>query len=97
MAYDQETPGQPPAADGLEAGGSDMPKGDGAQEQAEPIHIQSDMLPQGIKEGDMLKCTGMDENGCQFELVKGEATPEPSWEDKFRADMSPQNPTEEAS
>ena len=86
------------AADGLEAGGSDMPMDKGGSGEMEPIHIQADMLPPGIAEGDMLKCTGMDENGCSFELVKGEAKPaDESWEDGFRKEMSSRMPSEEAS
>ena len=97
MAYGDE-PGTPPAAAGLEAGGSDMPAQAGGEQAAEPIHIQADMLPPGIKEGDSLKCTGMDENGCAFELVKGAepAVGGESWEDGFRKEMSARSPREEA-
>jgi hypothetical protein len=78
--------------------GEESAGGEGATGQSETIHIASDMLPPGIKEGDCLHCTGMDENGCQFELEKGEGpnTGE-SWEEGFRRDMSAQNPTAEAS
>lgn len=68
-----------------------------SEPKAEAIHIQSDMLPQGIKEGDMLKCTGMDENGCQFELVKGEPAGGEDWESGFRKEMSALSPSKEAS
>ena len=92
MAYEDQS-GSPPAAAGLDAGGSDMPN-----QKGEPIHIQADMLPPGIKEGDMLKCTGMDDNGCSFELVKGAMEEQgESWEDGFRKDMSARAPREEAS
>jgi len=51
-----------------------------------------------MAEGDMLKCTGMDENGCSFDLVKGEAENSgDDWESAFRKEMSPQQPREEAS
>lgn len=96
MPYDMDEAGKPPAAAGLDAG-SETP-GEGEAGEDKTIHIASDMLPPGIKEGDCLHCTGMDDNGCQFELEKGEgpATGE-SWEDGFRRDMSASNPTEEAS
>jgi hypothetical protein len=97
MPYEDKS-GTPPAAAGLEAGSGDAAMGEGAADQAEPIHIQADMLPPGIAEGDMLKCTGMDENGCSFELVKGQAEPaKESWEEGFRKEFSPQQSTEEAS
>ena len=93
MPYDMQKSGSDPAAAGLDAGGGDM-----AEPKGEAIHIGSDMLPPGIKEGDCLHCVGMDENGCQFELEKGEGpdTGE-SWEDGFRRDMSAAKPSEEAS
>jgi hypothetical protein len=105
MPIDPENAGAAPAAAGLTPGGSDMPPGAGGAEpgaddpgKSDAIHIQADMLPPGIAEGDTLKCTGMDENGAQFELVKGAATSTgESWEEGFRRDMSPQNPTAEAS
>jgi hypothetical protein len=99
MPYDMQSGAGAPAAAGLEAGGGEA-GGEGAAGQSEPIHIAADMLPQGIAEGDMLKCTGMDENGCSFELVKGEGqTGEDgtSWEDDFRNEMSPRQPQQEAS
>jgi len=97
MPYDS-MPGKDPEPAGDMAGGSDMPPEKEGMEQNEPIHIQADMLPPGIKEGDCLHCTGMDENGCSFELEKGEgpATGE-SWEDGFRKEMSARSPREEAS
>ena len=81
----------PPTAPAAAAGDDDPGKDD-------TIHIQADMLPPGVKVGDCLHCTGMDENGCQFELEKGEgpATGE-SWEDGFRKEMSAMAPKEEAS
>ena len=90
MPYEDQS-GPPPAAEGLDSSGGDAV-------EKETIHIQSDMLPQGIKEGDCLHCTGMDENGCQFELEKGEG-PETgeSWEDSFRKEMSAMSPQEGAS
>ena len=103
MAYDPTNAGAAPAAAGLEGGGSDMPGaepgGEGAaDQQSEAIHIQADMLPPGIAPGDTLKCTGMDDNGAQFELVKGSAPAGgDDWETQFRAEMSPQKPTAEAS
>ena len=82
---------------GATPGASDMPKGDGA---GEPVHIAADQLPPGIKEGDCLRCTGMDESGCTFEIEAGEGgekkeegTP---WEEDFRASMSPKAPQEGA-
>ena len=78
--------------------GEELAGGEGAAGQSETIHIASDMLPPGIKEGDTLKCTGMDENGAQFELVKGEGPSEgTSWEHDFRKEMSATSPTQEAS
>ena len=89
-------PGQPAAA-GLGAG-AEMAGGENAASQTVPIHIAADMLPPGIKEGDMLKCTGMDEAGCSFELVRGGGEPEgESWEADFRKSMSARQPQEEAS
>ena len=59
---------------------------------AEAIHIPSDLLPSGIKEGDTLKCTGMDENGASFEMVKGEeGGGEDEWSKEFRESMSPRS------
>lgn len=83
----------PPGAGGEEPGGDDDPG------KSDAIHIQADMLPPGIAVGDSLKVTGMDDNGAQFELVKGAAPGggEDDWETKFRAEMSPTNPTAEAS
>jgi hypothetical protein len=86
--------------------GPDNPKPDAqpdapattAEPKSDTIHIQSDLLPPGIKEGDMLKVTGMDENGCQFELVKGEQEGKgEDWESGFRKEMSALTPSEEAS
>ena len=87
-----------PTVDAGKVPGEELAGGDGAAGQKETIHIQSDMLPQGIAEGDCLHCTGMDENGAQFELEKGEGpnTGE-SWEDSFRKEMSASAPTQEAS
>ena len=106
MAFEDEhgIPGAAPAAAGLTPGGSDMPPDAGGAGEDDPgkddaIHIAADMLPPGIAEGDTLKCTGMDENGAQFELVKGAAPGGggDDWESAFRKEMSPQNPTAEAS
>ena len=96
MPYMDKTGASPAADDLQEGGGGDT--GEKTGESQDTIHIQSDMLPPGIKEGDCLHCTGMDENGCQFELEKGEGpkTGE-SWEDSFRKEMSATKPTEEAS
>ena len=96
MPYDMEKTGNSPMGDDMP---DKMGGGEGATDQkAEPIHIASDMLPPGIKEGDCLHCTAMDENGCSFELEKGEGpdTGE-SWEDSFRKEMSASAPTQEAS
>ena len=96
MPYDTEKTGNSPMAGDMEGAGGDMAGDDAGQK--ETIHIQSDMLPQGIKEGDCLHCTGMDENGCQFELEKGEGPNNgESWEDGFRKDMSAMSGDQEAS
>jgi len=72
------------------------------------IHIPSANLPKGIKEGDMLRCTGMDSSGCTFALESAEGEeqgegdgssdnpPDKSWESDFRDSMSPRNPDETA-
>lgn len=87
MAY--ETPGAGAPAE--------MPAGGDAGEQAGEIRIPSDLLPPGIKEGDVLRCTSMDENGCSFEHEPAmEQSEGESWEADFRKEMSPQTPTSEA-
>ena len=74
----------------------DMEGGEAAAGQAGEIHIPSDLLPPGIKEGDTLRCTAMDENGCTFEHEPAKEMG-PSWEEDFRSSMSPQKPEQEAS
>jgi hypothetical protein len=76
----------PMGGEGDESGGMDE------------IHIAADQLPQGIKEGDMLVCTSMDEAGCSFRLEKsaGGKGGGMSWEDEARQAMSPRNKEEGA-
>ena len=90
MPYDQTT-GPTPAGNDLQNAG-DMAAGKEGE-----IHIPSDVLPPGIKEGDILRCTAMDENGCTFEHEPAEEDMGPAWEDDFRSSMSPQKPEQEAS
>ena len=90
MPYDQTT-GPTPAGNDLQTTG-DMAAGKEGE-----IHIPSDVLPPGIKEGDILRCTAMDENGCTFEHEPAEEDMGPSWEQDLRSSMSPQKPEQEAS
>jgi len=89
MPYDTNS-GEAPAAESLEAGS--------VESEAKPteVHIPSDVLPPGIKEGDMLRCTAMDENGCTFEHEPAAAEEGESWEQDFRKEMSPQTSQSEA-
>lgn len=95
MAY-QEKPGMAGDALSDETPGADGSAAPGTSEGAdETIHIPADVLPPGIKEGDCLRCTGMDENGCMFTKESAdEGTP---WESDFRREMSPREPQQEAS
>ena len=94
MPYDQ-TAETAPAGNDLQTTG-DMEGGEVAAGQEGEIHIPSDLLPPGIKEGDVLRCTAMDENGCTFEHEPAKEMG-PSWDEDFRSSMSPQKPEQEAS
>lgn len=85
MAYDMQKPGEEPGAMAGETA-------------AESIHIPKESLPDSIKEGDCLRCTGMDDSGCTFALEKGDSMEgDGGWESELRKQMSPREPGQEAS
>jgi hypothetical protein len=96
MAYNETMEeGMAPAATPEAAPAAPAPAG-----EDKGIYIPSDYLPPGIKNGDVLRVTGMDEDGCTFVHEPAEGGEEgeggKAWEAGLRKEMSPREPQQEA-
>ncbi len=101
MAYEDQA-GMSPAAEGLEAGGSDMPGEMGMEHEGTAPLPKSVLGGKSFNVGDeiVLEVTGVTDDGItvKYASAEGDKPPESeSWEDSFRKEMSPQSPREEAS